>query len=130
METLRNKGISQAMYESAEQLAKHPEILESVIENAKKRNEIPTKTAVLGRISFDNHRKRNEKAKEKSEKKQANEKTQAVKDYYDVIKGFKFGINNAIVSAKYGDFSPEGKNFLIKKHNEIKNLMIELEELI
>ena len=36
METLRNKGISQAMYESAEQLAKHPEILDRVVENAKK----------------------------------------------------------------------------------------------
>ena len=36
-DALKDKGITERTYKDAEQMAKHPEILESVIENAQKR---------------------------------------------------------------------------------------------
>lgn len=129
-EKLKSKGIDHHTYQDAEKIANNPEILDRVIESAKKRDEIPTKRSVLNVINVEAHKKVKERDRARSDKRIANEKTQAVKDYYDVMKGFKAGVDSAIISAKYGDFAPEGKNFLIKKHNELKNLMDSLEALI
>ena len=123
-------GMKERTYTEAEQIAKNPEILEDVIDTAKERNEIPTKTAVLGRIKAENRKSINEKATKKSNNKIANEKTSAVKDYYDGIKGFTAVIKSAIISAEHGDFSAEGNNFLVKKNNVIRKLLKELEDLI
>jgi len=127
---LKEIGLNPQRTSEDEQLSKHPDILDKVVESAKVHNEIPTTREVLNAIKVANAKISNARAQEKSDIKVAKDKTQAVKDYYDIVKGFKSGIKSAIISAKYGDFSAEGKNFLIKKHEEIKNLMSELEGLI
>ncbi|MCP4648550.1 MAG: hypothetical protein GY853_00535 [PVC group bacterium] len=123
-------SLTHRQWKEAEQIEKNLDILEDVIETSKERDEVVTKTAVLGRIKAENRKNINEKATKKSNKKIANEKTTAVKDYYDVLKGFTAGIKSAIISAEHGDFSAEGKNFLVKKHNAITKLMEKLEELV
>lgn len=123
-------GIPTATWRDAERIAQHPEILDRVIEKAKSSDtiEIPTKAAVLNTIRIENQREVNRRVRDKSDKKIMNEETQAVKDYYDSVKGFGNAIRMAIKNA--GKFSPEGKNFMIKKNNEIRDLMKQLEELL
>lgn len=125
-------GIPTATWRDAEMIAKNPDVLDRVIEKAKSSNtiEIPTKTAVLNTIRVERQKDINERAKRKGDAKIINETTTATKDYYDLIKGFKSGIELAIKNAAVGKFAPEGKNFMIKKHNEIRNLMKQLEETL
>lgn len=128
-----NKGrITTQVWRDAEMIAKHPDVLDRVIEKAKSSDtiEIPTKTAVLNTIRVERQKDINERAKRKGDAKIINETTTATKDYYDLIKGFKSGIELAIKNAAVGKFAPEGKNFMIKKHNEIRNLMKQLEETL
>ncbi len=130
LKTLKDQGISKSTYFEAEQIANNPEILERVIESSKQRGEIPTKTAVLNTIRVEKAKERTDKADKKSADKLDKQKPQAVSDYYESIKGFKAAINFAIIAAERGKFAPEGKNFLVKKNNEIRNMMNKLEELV
>jgi len=129
-ETLNNQGIKTDVYKEAEKLANNPETLDRVIENTVARGEIPTKTAVLNTIKAENSQKRQAKQKEKHDTKLDNQRPQAVSDYYEAIKGFKAAMDFAIISAKRGKFDPSGKNFLVKKHGEIKKLIATLEDLV
>lgn len=49
-------GISERQWTDAERIAKHPEIMEKVIEDAKERGDIPTKGAVLSRIKAESYK--------------------------------------------------------------------------
>ena len=128
----RKAGIPTATWRDAERMAKHPEILDRVIEKAKSSEtiEIPTKTAVLNTIRVETQKEVNERAKRKGDAKIINETTTATKDYYDSLKGFEASINTALLNAQVGKFAPEGKNFMIKKHDKIRQLLNELEEAI
>lgn len=123
-------GIPTATWRDAERIARHPEILDRVVNKAIESEtiEIPTKTAVLNTIRIETQRKTNERVRARGDEKIINESTKAVKEYYDSIKGFSNAIRMAMKNA--GKFSPEGKNFMIKKNNEIRNLMKQLEELL
>jgi len=68
--------------------------------------------------------------KEKGIEKEVKQHPKIVKDYFDLIKGFKAGISFAIEGAKRDLFSPETREFVKTKHEEIINLMYELEELL
>ena len=68
--------------------------------------------------------------KEKATEKEVKQHPKIVKDYFDLIKGFKAGISFAIEGAKRDLFSPEARQFVKTKHEEIINLMYELEELL
>ena len=68
--------------------------------------------------------------KEKGIEKEVKQHPKIVKDYFDLIKGFKVGISFAIEGAKRDLFSPEAREFVKTKHEEIINLMYELEELL
>lgn len=123
-------GIPTSTWRDAERMAKHPEILDRVVEHAKAKDEIPTKTGVLNAIRIETQKTVNERAKRKGDAKIINETTTATKDYYDSIKGFENSIKTAILNAEVGKFAPEGKNFMIKKHDNIRSLLNQLEELL
>jgi hypothetical protein len=126
-----NKGkLTHRVWADAETIAKHPDVLDRVVERAKDKNEIPTKSAVLNTIRIERQKEINTRAKRKGDAKIVNETTTATKDYYDQLKGFKTSIDLAIKNAEVGKFAPEGKNFMIKKHNEIRSLLKQLEELL
>lgn len=134
---MANVGISRDTYERAEDIARHPEILEKAIEEAKEKNEIPTRGGVLKKIFQHKQEEQNkwreqhnEEAREKQNKKRLNESDDQVKVYLESIKGFKSALDLAIVDATNGKYSPESKNFIVKKHNQLKELMTQLEELI
>lgn len=55
-EKLESQGIARKTYSDAERIAKHPEILDRVIEQSERDGDIPTKTAVLNEIKKE-HRK-------------------------------------------------------------------------
>jgi hypothetical protein len=129
-ESLANEGIHYKVYQDAERIAAHPEILERVIESAEKTNDIPTKAQVLNTIRAQKQKEVNARVREKSDSRIVNETTTATKDYYDSVKGFEQAIKTAILNSKVGKFAPEGLNFMIKKHDVIRNLLKELEETI
>ena len=123
-------GLSYRGYADAERIAANPEILEEVIESAKKHGEIPTKTAVLNTIRSRNVEKNNRLVKEKHDKKRVEQVDDAVKQYFDSIKGFKSAIEYAIIDANGGKFAQESINILKKKHAEVKSLFEKLEASI
>jgi len=127
---LKEARISTANSSDAERIAAHPDILDRVIENAKERGEIPTKTAVLNTIRVEHSRDRYATQKKKYEDSVHNQQDKAVSDYYVAIKGFKAALDFARIAAEHGGFAPEGKNLLLKKHGEIRSLMTQLEELV
>jgi len=127
---LKNIGIPLKKAHEAEQIAAHPDILDDVIESSTKRGEIPTKTAVLNAIRIEKQKESNERAKRKGDKKIINEATTATKDYYDSVKGFEQAIKTALLNARVGKFAPEGLNFMIKKHDKIRQLLKQLEEAL
>ncbi len=126
----KKDNIASRTWKDAETLARNPETLDRVIDATIERGEIPTKTAVLNTIRVENARERDQQRVKKSNDKLENQRSQSVSDYYEVIKGFKAGILFATIAAECGKFDPSGKNFLIKKHNEIREMLIKLEELI
>lgn len=127
---LTKTGISSQNASDAERIAANPEILDRVIENARQRGEIPTKTAVLNTIKVEAARDRHEVQKKKYEDSVDNQRDRAVADYYEAIKGFKAALDFARIAAERGKFAPEGKSLLLKKHEEIKSMMSMLEELV
>ena len=127
---LKEKGLSQAAYLEAEQLAKYPEIVEQVIENAKDRGEIPTKTAVLNRIKIEHHRKNSEGRIIKHNDRVIKEIPKAVKDYFNAMSDYKEELKLALEVAKRELFSPESINIISKKHEELRSMMNTLEGLI
>ncbi|MCP4649756.1 MAG: hypothetical protein GY853_06705 [PVC group bacterium] len=130
IDALKEKGISPQRTSQSEQIANNPEVLDRVVESGEKDIEIPTKAEVFNAIRIKKLKENNQKAKVKSDKKTAKEKTQAVKDYYDSIKGFEHSLDSAIISAEYGDFSTEGINFMVKKHDKIINKLNKLLEVL
>jgi len=127
---LSHFGVDSKAASDAERIAAHPEILDRVIERAEKTNDIPTKAQVLNTIRTETQREVNTRARARSDSKVINETTTATKDYYDSVKGFEQAIKTAILNSKVGKFAPEGLNFMIKKHDVIRNLLKELEETI
>lgn len=124
-------GIPTATWRDAERIAKDKtNALERVIKRAEESEtiEVPTKSAVLNTIKVEKQKEVNTRARVKGDAKIVNETTTATKDYYDQLKGFKTSIEMALKNAKVGKFAPEGKNFMIKKHNEIRDLLKQLEE--
>jgi hypothetical protein len=88
------------------------------------------KNPVINKIRVEKTKEINYKARERGDKKIVNETTTATKDYYDLLKGFESGIKTAIINAEVGKFAPEGKNFMIKKHDNIRALLKKLEECL
>jgi len=130
IDAIKNIGLTRKSYWENEAMASNPEILDRVIERAEKTNDIPTKAQVLNTIRSETQKEVNTKARERSDLKVVNETTTATKDYYDSVKGFEQAIKTAILNSKVGKFAPEGLNFMIKKHDVIRNLLKELEETI
>lgn len=127
---LGDAGINRNIYQDAQRMASNPDIIDRVIDNAKKRGEIPTKTAVLNTIRIEANKERGKVIKKKSDDKLDNQRVQAVADYYEAIKGYEAALDFAIIAAERGKFAPEGKNFLVKKHNKIREKMNKLEEKV
>ena len=127
---LRKTGIDPRRSAEAEQLAKYPEIVEQVIENAKDRGEIPTKTAVLNRIKIEHHRKNSEGRIIKHNDRVIKEIPKAVKDYFNAMSDYKEELKLALEVAKRELFSPESINIISKKHEELRSMMNTLEGLI
>jgi len=77
--------------------------------------------------------KAEETAKEregKEEEKKVKEHPKCMKEYLEATKHFKEALTLAVASAKRGLFSPESINIIETKHNQINDLMSELEESI
>jgi hypothetical protein len=128
--TLADQGVSAHHYKEAERIASHPDILEASIKAAKKHNEIPTKTAVLNRIRAEQAQQTSQKVNARLKDKIDKQRPKAVADYFDAMKIFKHAISLAKIAAERGKFDPAGKNFLVKKREEINNLMKEIEDLV
>jgi hypothetical protein len=127
---MNKSGISRRVYTDAERIASHPDILEASIKAAKKHNEIPTKTAVLNRIRAEQAQQTSQKVNARLKDKIDKQRPKAVADYFDAMKIFKHAISLAKIAAERGKFDPAGKNFLVKKREEINNLMKEIEDLV
>jgi hypothetical protein len=123
-------SIPTATWRDAERMAKNPEIVDRVVDNAKKKGFVPTTGQIINTIRVEKTKEINYKARERGDKKIVNETTTATKDYYDLLKGFESGIKTAIINAEVGKFAPEGKNFMIKKHDNIRALLKKLEECL
>jgi len=130
METYSDRGLGKNGVSDTERIARNPEILDRIIETAKERGEIPTKTAVLNTIKVEEMRKRDKERVEKHHDRIENERDKSVAEYYEGIKGFKAVLDFAIIAAERDKFDASGKNFLIKKNNEIRTMMDKLEELV
>jgi len=127
---LSKKGINSNTYFEAESIANNPKILDRVIEEAKEKNEIPTKKAVLNEI-------RNTKAQERSDIKTDKKVVDKIKDtpkemkkYLKANTDYKNEIVFAIEYAKEGLFSKESINILKTRHSQVRELMTDLEELL
>lgn len=129
-ESLRDAGINRHTYHDAEKIASHPELRDRVIENAQAKGEIPTKTSVLNTIRVESAKARHAVQKKKYEDSVDNGRDRAVADYFEAIKGFKAALDFARIAAERGKFAPEGKNLLVKKNDEIRTMMRQLEELV
>lgn len=64
-------GITQRKYQAAQKIAQHPEIVERIKKKAKLNDDIPTKTAVLSEIRYENEKVRRKAAEGKREKSRA-----------------------------------------------------------
>lgn len=127
---LQKQGISRYDSSEAERIAAHPEILDRVIESSKERGEIPTKTAVLNRIKVERNKEYAEQRKDKQDEKLAKTIPKIVSDHYEWVKLSKNHLDIVIAGAKHGKFDPAGKNFMLKKHNEIREKLKEIEGLV
>ena len=106
------------------------EVVERIIENALKRGEIPIKAAVLNTIRVEKHRKRETEKKDKKMQKEVREKPHAVKDYLQSNTEYTNALEFAVEVAIGGLFAKESKNFILKRHTRIKELMEKLEGLL
>lgn len=64
---------------------------------------------------------------DKIETRKREELPYEVKTYQDAIKEFKKELETAIKVAEYGKFSPEAMQFTLRRHDEIRDLMDDLE---
>jgi hypothetical protein len=128
--TLKDSGISGHIYTDAERIASHPEILDRVIESSQQRGEIPTKSAVLNTIKAETAKERASQKEKKQADRVENQRPRAVAEYYEAVKQYREALRLAMQAAKRGKFAPEGINLLTKKHDEIREMMNELEEMI
>jgi len=127
---LKEKGLSQAAYLEAEQLSKNPKIIERVIENIKERGGIPTPSAVQNTIKVENSKKKDQARVIKKNDRVIKEIPKAVKDYFNAMSEYKDSLKVALEVAKRDLFSPESINIISKKHEELRSMMDNLEDMI
>lgn len=127
---LTEAGLSYRNTTDAERIANNPDILERVIEGSRERGEIPTKTAVLNTIRAEESKKYAEQMKERQDEKLSKTIPKVVSDHYEWVKISKQHLEVVLVGAKHKKFDPAGKNFMVKKHNEIRYLLNSIEEAV
>lgn len=141
---LNDQGLQKdrgANYREAERIASHPDVLDRVIEDAKRTNEIPTRTAVLREIRAEKMKSQSDiEARRRREREEATAKlittaSKPVKAYMDALKLFKEGLKNykqavilAADFAKNQQFAPEALQFVENYHASIRRLMGEVSE--
>lgn len=123
-------GLSRTIWKDAERIANNPEVLDRVIESSKKAGDIPTKGAVLNVIRMENAKKHAAEKKEKQDEKMDRQKPKIVSEHFEWVKLSKNHLDMVIAGAKRGKFDPASKNFVIKKHDELRELMKQIEEAI
>jgi len=115
---------------NAERLVDNPETLDRVIKSSVDRGEIPTKTAVLKTIKMEKAQERSKIKTDKKIEKEVHERPKGVKEYLTANTNYKNALEFAIEYAKQGLFSEESINMIKNRHNQITELMNELEELV
>jgi len=114
-------------YWENEEMSNNPETLDRVIKNAEEHGEIPTKTTVLNTIRVEKMREKDSERVIKKNDKLVKDIPKAVKDYFNAMADFKDELKLACEVARRDLFSPESINIIKKKHEEIRNVMDELE---
>jgi len=101
-----------------------PEKVEEIIKGK------TTVTAVDAELRADHAADRATKKKETATDKEVEANKRFVAEYFQSIKQFVDEIDLAIVGAKRDKFDPSASNFVKTKHDKVRDLMTELEELI
>ena len=121
----------------ARTIANNPEAVAAVIKEAEDNDDIPTKTAVINKVRAEKAETRARDAegraaekKETAVDKEVQGNKRFVREYFDSARAFGKVVEKALVGAKAGKFDPDSKNFTITKHDDIRDLMNKLEELI
>jgi hypothetical protein len=129
-------------YQSREDAAKMFGVSGPTVQRAKRIKEeapdkvddiIKGKTTVSAVDAELREKKAAERAANKNEKaidKEVEENTRFVREYFASIKAFGKVVERALVGARNGKFDPDSKNFVMTKHDDIRDLMDKLEELI
>ena len=119
---------SLAAMKDAEFLEAHPKEADEVIERAKKNDDLPSKGAVRATVRYKKAEAAAAKAKAKDTDDQVKKTPKGVKEYLDVMSAYRKSIRFTIDYAKRDRFAPEWKQFIVKRHDELRQLLDELEE--
>jgi len=118
-----------------ELLHSNPKIVEKVKEQAKETGDFPSITAVKIEKRAQRAEAALKEAKESAAKsiakqmdKEVKSRPKVVSDYFEAIKQYRGMLAIAVAAAKKGLFAEESFNIITTKHDEIRSLMVELEE--
>jgi predicted CopG family antitoxin len=118
----REFGISESTVRRAQRIRDEaPEKLEEVKKGNKSLSQVDQE------LREARARDRAETKTERKEERKRQEIADEVKIYLDAMKEYRQHLETAIRVARYGKFSPEGYQFTIRKHNEIRQLLDEFE---
>jgi len=73
--------------------------------------------------------KRHEERKGRADTKTVKEHPKVVKEYFDAVHQYRDGLKLAIMSAQRGMFAPEAMQMVRTRHDELRSLMAELENI-
>lgn len=126
---------SQKAMEQAEFLEAHPKEVKEVIKEAKEENDLPSKGAVRSKVRAKRAEDIAKRAKERAAEVIEKGKAKAVKnvphgvsEYFEAVKVFRDKLMLTVEGAKRERwFAPESINIVVGKHNEIRELLAELE---
>jgi len=130
-------GVEANRMRHATAIHRNPATVAAIIKEARENEDIPTKTAVLNKIKANKLEatlksvNQKMKAKEGRAEKRLPEKfPKAVKEYLDSCTAYREAIKLAIRCAKQSMFDPTSINIITGRHDAIRSLMQEMEELV
>jgi len=127
---LSANGLTQKQASTAERMSRNPTIVNKVIEDAKRKGEIPSKRRIIAEIKQKEATERAQQKEVNTRRKAVKKDDRAVKNYFIAVKGYKEALRKAITAAELGKFASEASGKIQTTNDELKLLMYELEALV
>ena len=129
-EKLLGRGVSSQVASEAERIAANEWAIEAELEEKSGSTRGPTKAGVLNRIREKESAAHADKQKNRADDRVVREKPRLVAEYLESIKEYRGSLELAIAGAKRDKFDPNAWNFLKLKHEQLRELMAELEATV